>query len=140
MFFVHFLLVTTQVAFAQTPPPEPPQRIDEIVVTGSRTVGDVLGTTGTTQEMGFWAWLWAGFASFISTPTETVPTVPLFVDLIKADKRFCKQASESCTPGWSSRMTLPGGVCTGFGGSVSVCASAVGIEAAVNDCANTSPC
>lgn len=75
--------------------------------------------------------------------------IPLFVDLIKTDKRFCIRPGETCTPGWSTRMTAGSinpperGVCQGFGGNASVCASAVGQESAVQDCANVSannPC
>jgi hypothetical protein len=75
--------------------------------------------------------------------------VPLFSDLIKKDKRFCIKAGESCTPGWSTRMTAGSvnpparGVCQEFGGNASTCASAVGQESAVQDCANVSannPC
>lgn len=64
-----FLLITTQSAFSQTPPPEPPQRVEEIVVTGTRTVGDLLDTTGG-EPMGFWEWLVSTLFGLSSTPTE----------------------------------------------------------------------
>jgi hypothetical protein len=84
-------------------------------------------------------------------PIEPGPTVdmgqkppPNFIELIKYDKRFCKRAGESCSPGWSGRMTFfdtnRPGVCGMFIGSQGTCNGAVGVEAAANDCVNTNPC
>jgi hypothetical protein len=92
-----------------------------------------------------------GGGPIVIVPIEPGPTVdmgtkppPNFIELIKHDKRFCKRANESCIPGWSGRMTFfdtnRPGVCGMFIGSQGTCNSAVGVEAAANDCVNTNPC
>jgi hypothetical protein len=68
-----------------------------------------------------------------------------WIKVFKTVKAFCKSSGESCTPGWSTRMTVgaPGvkAICQQVGIALQgPCNAEVTLESAVGNCDNVSGC